>query len=84
VGDDGLKTQQSGVGPFILTSFNPNDGLRLKKNPNYWQKGLPYLDEIYIRIVNDIISGAVEHRSSDIHIEPAAKTWSSGSGSTEP
>jgi len=27
-----------------------------------------------IRIVNDIISGAVEHRGSDIHIEPAAKS----------
>jgi glutathione transport system substrate-binding protein len=53
VGDDGLKTQQSGVGPFILTSFVPNEGIRLKKNPNYWQKGLPYLDEVYIRIVND-------------------------------
>jgi len=53
VGDDGLKTQQSGVGPFILTSFVPNEGLRLKKNPNYWQKGLPYLDEIHMRIVND-------------------------------
>jgi len=53
VGDDGLKTQQSGAGPFILTSFVPNEALRLKKNPNYWQKGLPYLDEVYIRIVND-------------------------------
>jgi glutathione transport system substrate-binding protein len=53
VGDDGLKTQQSGAGPFILTSFVPNEGLRLKKNPNYWQKGLPYVDEVYIRIVND-------------------------------
>ncbi len=53
MGDDGLKTQQSGAGPFILTSFVPNEGLRLKKNPNYWQKGLPYLDEVYIRIVND-------------------------------
>jgi ABC-type transport system substrate-binding protein len=53
VGDAGLKTQQSGVGPFILTSFVPNEAIRLKKNPNYWQKGLPYLDEIIIRIVND-------------------------------
>lgn len=53
VGDDGLKTQQSGVGPFILTSFVPNEAIRLKKNPHYWQKGLPYLDEVIIRIVND-------------------------------
>jgi ABC-type transport system substrate-binding protein len=53
VGDAGLKTQQSGVGPFLLTSFVPNEAIRLKRNPTYWQKGLPYLDEIVIRIVND-------------------------------
>jgi peptide/nickel transport system substrate-binding protein len=68
VGDDGLKTQQSGAGPFILTSFVPNEGLRLKKNPNYWQKGLPYLDEIYIRIVNDINTRATMLAAGDADV----------------
>jgi len=68
VGDDGLKTQQSGAGPFILTAFNPNDGLRLKKNPNYWQKGLPYLDEVYIRVVNDPNTRATMLASGDADV----------------
>ncbi len=68
VGDDGLKTQQSGVGPFILTSFVPNEGLRLKKNPTYWQKGLPYLDEIYIRVVNDINTRATMLAAGDADV----------------
>ena len=68
VGDDGLKTQQSGAGPFILTSFVPNEGIRLKKNPNYWQKGLPYLDEIYIRIVNDINTRATMLAAGDADV----------------
>jgi ABC-type transport system substrate-binding protein len=68
VGDDGLKTQQSGAGPFILTSFVPNEGLRLKKNPNYWQKGLPYLDEVYIRIVNDINTRATMLAAGDADV----------------
>jgi len=68
VGDDGLKTQQSGAGPFILTSFVPNEGLRLKKNPNYWQKGLPYLDEVHIRIVNDINTRATMLAAGDADV----------------
>ena len=34
--------------------FRPNDVLRLKKNADYWQKGLPYLDEVIFRVVPDI------------------------------
>lgn len=54
VGDDGLKQQASGTGPFALVEFRPNDVLRFRKNPNYWQKGLPYLDEVVFRIVPDV------------------------------
>jgi ABC-type transport system substrate-binding protein len=32
-----------GTGPFSLESWS-SSGITLKKNPSYWQKGLPYLD----------------------------------------
>ncbi len=35
-----------GTGPFMMESYNPTEGLRVVKNPNYWQKGLPKLDAI--------------------------------------
>jgi len=54
VGDDGLKQQASGTGPFSVAEFRPNAYLRLKKNLDYWQKGLPYLDEVVFKVVPDI------------------------------
>jgi peptide/nickel transport system substrate-binding protein len=35
-----------GSGPFILEEFTPDQAIRFVKKPNYWQEGLPYLDEM--------------------------------------
>jgi ABC-type transport system substrate-binding protein len=66
VGDDALKLQASGTGPFSVTEFRPNEIVRLKKNPNYWQRGLPYLDEIIFRVVPDINTRATMLEAGDI------------------
>jgi peptide/nickel transport system substrate-binding protein len=43
-GDD-CETNMIGTGPFMQKSFNPSTGdVSTVKNPNYWRKGLPYLD----------------------------------------
>ncbi len=39
-----------GTGPFMLDSWQP-DTLKVKKNPNYWQKGMPYLNSVTIRSI---------------------------------
>ncbi len=39
-----LKQQTMGSGPFVLDNFVPDQVLSFKKNPSYWQEGLPYLD----------------------------------------
>ena len=33
-----------GTGPFTLESYTSKQSATFKKNPNYWQTGLPYLD----------------------------------------
>lgn len=44
----------AGSGPFVFVEWKRDDHLTLKKNPNYWKKGLPYLDQlIYRPIIND-------------------------------
>ena len=53
-GYDKLAMEACGTGPFIVEEFTPNEILRLKKNPDYWQEGLPYLDGIEYRVVSDI------------------------------
>jgi peptide/nickel transport system substrate-binding protein len=40
-----------GAGPFEVVSDTPSSVLALKKNPNYWQKGLPYLDKLTFKSV---------------------------------
>ena len=42
-----------GTGPFKLAEFKRNETIRLVKNPDYWKKGLPYLDGIEFTIMPD-------------------------------
>ena len=42
-----------GVGPFTFVEWIPDDRLTLVRNDNYWQEGLPYLDELVCRPLPD-------------------------------
>jgi ABC-type transport system substrate-binding protein len=45
--------QPVGTGPFIFESWEPGSHLIVKRNPNYWQKGLPYLSQITFMPISD-------------------------------
>ena len=40
-----------GAGPFVVASNTPNSELIVKKNPDYWQAGRPYLNQITFKTV---------------------------------
>ena len=40
-----------GTGPFKFVEFKRNESMRLARNPDYWKKGLPYLDGIEYTII---------------------------------
>ncbi len=42
-----------GTGPFKFQEWVPNDHLTAVRNPNYWRKGLPYLDQITFKPISD-------------------------------
>jgi peptide/nickel transport system substrate-binding protein len=42
-----------GTGPFILTSYQPDQGAKYVRNPNYWDKRYPYLDGINLTYYDD-------------------------------
>ena len=42
-----------GTGPFIIDNYMPQQNLRLVKNPDYWQSGLPRLDRVTIIFAAD-------------------------------
>ncbi|MBV9170107.1 MAG: hypothetical protein JOZ81_08500 [Chloroflexi bacterium] len=67
-GDDAMKSQACGTGPYMVTDFNTNDSIMMKKNPDYWQKGLPYFDNVVIKIVQDANTRATMLASGDTDV----------------
>jgi peptide/nickel transport system substrate-binding protein len=51
VSPEQMRQHPIGTGPFKFVEFKPNEYIRLVKNPDYWKKGLPYLDGIDFIIV---------------------------------
>ena len=47
------QNKPAGTGPFTFVEWVQGDHFTLKKNPNYWQSGKPYLDGIEIKIFSD-------------------------------
>lgn len=52
-GGDYFKSGPAGVGtgPGIFEEWRANDYISFKKNPNYWQKGLPAWDRLVVRLI---------------------------------
>jgi len=48
---DTLASKPVGTGPFEFVSFAPGDRIVLKRNANYFEPGLPKLDEVIVRIL---------------------------------
>jgi peptide/nickel transport system substrate-binding protein len=46
MGEKAFSLKPVGAGPFTVVTDVPSNTLVLKANPNYWQKGLPYLNTI--------------------------------------
>ena len=46
-------TEPVGTGPFKVTQVVPNSQTTVVRNPDYWQKGQPYLDKIVFKPIPD-------------------------------
>ena len=57
-----------GTGPFSFVSYTPLEGIVLAKNPDYWQTGLPYLDQVHFKIVNSADTALLVLQGGAIHI----------------
>ena len=44
-------TKPIGTGPYRFVEFKRNESIKLARNPDYWNKGKPYLDAIDWKIV---------------------------------
>ncbi|GGI97151.1 ABC transporter substrate-binding protein [Paenibacillus hunanensis] len=48
-----FKSNPVGTGPFVFKEWKRSDSITLEKNPNYWQQGLPKMDQVIIRSIPD-------------------------------
>lgn len=51
--EERLAGEAMGTGPFTLAEWRRGESIRLAKNPNYWEEGLPFLDEVVVSVVPD-------------------------------
>lgn len=73
--DDTASAHPVGTGPFVFNQWTPDRSLTATKNPNYWQKGLPYLDQIeYQTMIDNTTRGAaLESGSIDMMLTVSAE-----------
>ncbi|MQA94412.1 MAG: ABC transporter substrate-binding protein [Streptosporangiales bacterium] len=63
-----LQTKAIGTGPFILEKWERNVAATYKKNPDYWEKGKPYLDRVVFKVVPDQGARIAAYRSGETQL----------------
>ncbi|MCY4300358.1 MAG: ABC transporter substrate-binding protein, partial [Aestuariivita sp.] len=59
-----------GSGPFLLEEFTAGEAIVLKRNPNFFMKDRPRLDEIIIRIIKDPSALLIAMENGDADVYP--------------
>ncbi len=65
-GKSNLSAFPPGTGPFVYKDYKVARELILTRNKNYWQKGLPYIDELVLKPVIDDQVRFLSLRSRDL------------------
>ncbi len=63
-----LQKTEAGTGPFTLAEWVPDNVMRLVRNPAYFKRGLPKVDEVVYRVIPEQASllAGVRTRSVDM------------------
>ena len=70
--DGDLKKRMIGTGPFILKEHTRKVRVVLARNPDYFDKGRPYVDEY---IILSTPGRGHPHRGVSHRPEPTSSTW---------
>jgi peptide/nickel transport system substrate-binding protein len=63
------KQNVMGTGPFTLKKYVRGSSLEVERNPNYFKKGLPYLDGIKYYMIKDLSARGKSVRTERTHAE---------------
>ena len=60
VGDQKVAEAPMGSGPYMFVKWDRGSQIVLKKNPNYWKKGIPKIDNVICRIIPEMSTRVAE------------------------
>ncbi|MEK8128762.1 ABC transporter substrate-binding protein [Paenibacillus filicis] len=63
-----------GTGPFKYKQYTPGQQLVVEKFADYWQKGIPSLDQVTFKIITDSQAGLLALKSGEVDIYPRIGT----------
>lgn len=66
VQENPANSKPIGTGPFRFESYTPDAEIRLTANPDYFEDGLPYLDEVVLRVIPDKGNQVVALENGDV------------------
>jgi peptide/nickel transport system substrate-binding protein len=73
-GTDILKNPNNlkpvGTGPFRFKEWKRGQYIELERNPDYWDKGKPYIDRLIFRIIPDAATRAASLETGEVHYAP--------------
>lgn len=72
-GDTAIETKQLnhvpiGSGPFVFKSWTPGEAITLERNPNYRERGKPYIDSLIFKIVPSREVGILWLKAGEIEV----------------
>jgi peptide/nickel transport system substrate-binding protein len=59
-----------GTGPFKLQEWKKGSHIILEKNPDYWRKGYPCLDQVVLRVMPDGSARAIAVENGEVDLAP--------------
>jgi len=62
------QSKAVGTGPFVFQEWKQGESMRFTKNPNYWQSGKPYLDEIVVNVRKDAQSMVADLEAGSLNL----------------
>jgi len=60
------RTAAVGTGPFRIDEYLPNSHLRYVRHADYWEPGLPYLNDVTVRIIPDEAERVAALRTGEV------------------
>jgi peptide/nickel transport system substrate-binding protein len=67
-GKEWCEKNPVGTGPFKFVSWERDVAIKYERNPDYWQKGKPYLDKVEFLIIADPMVRLASFESGEIDI----------------